>query len=77
MSPVFRYCIHRTDNGDEVVVAVEDASAYIAGAVLGRWRDIPARKKLTTKQVESAITRALEEALDDAVKALRDASVRA
>ena len=76
MSPVFKFCIHRTNDDGEAFVGIPDAEAFLRAMTLHRWRSTPLRKKLTSKQVENAIEQAVSDALNDALKMLVDHTVR-
>ena len=72
MSRIFRYCIHRVIDGQEVIVPIPDVETFLHQRAVARWRAMPLRKRMS----EGAISEVLSGALEDAHEALRVASLR-
>lgn len=71
---VFRYCIHRVNDGAEVVVPIGDVHDFLQKRITLAWRATPAHKRL--RDPEGSMRRAVDTALDEAWEAARVASLR-
>jgi hypothetical protein len=70
--PVFRACLHRTHDGSEAVVVLEDAEAFLLKQAVLHFRAMPAHRRVRPGALEEA----LEAAFADAGDAIRRASLR-
>ena len=69
---IFRYCIHRVMDGQEVVMPIPEAEPFLVARAIALWRATPIRRRFTEQAITDAINGAFEEAHD----ALRKASLR-
>jgi hypothetical protein len=72
MSSIFRYCIHRVIDGQEVVVPIPEVEPFLVKSAIALWRATPIRRRFT----DQAITDAMQGAFDEAHVALQRASLR-
>lgn len=65
-SPVFRFCIHRSDRGDEKAVVLDDVADILEAAIAAHWRDASRLRRV--REPKEIVAEALEAAflaLDD------------
>lgn len=58
--PVFRICIHRTLDDEEVHVAIPDVLPHISEAAVRAWRAEPLREQEIARQVGDSIRKAFQ-----------------
>jgi len=56
--PVFKVCVHRTYDGAEAVVTIDDLLAVLSDAAVRAWRAEPLREKTIGDKVKEKIARA-------------------
>ena len=74
MSPVFKYCIHRVDNGEDVSVPIADFERFLKAALDREWSAAPLSRRL--REPHRVIFDAADAALAEAFEAARLASLR-
>lgn len=68
-NPIFKVCIHRHHDGNEAIVAIEDANAYLRAELVSRMKETMAAMEVhLNEELERRLSAKLTAAIDAAAE---------
>lgn len=74
--PVFKFCIHRTFDDDEVVAEIADIQRLMIDTAYEAYLALPWYRRISQTFIADAISKAFFDGFEDALDRLKDKTVR-